>query len=386
MWDTGLSWDSPLPDDLCNEWLKYRSKLEGLNKIRIDRWMGMIQRVQTTLHSFCDASSQAYAAVPYTKTVDVGDVAHISLLTARTKVAPLKGATIPRLELSAALLLAETIQNVRDSLGLMDAPYYLWSDSAIALCWLKKHPTTLKPFISNRVRRIQELTSPDRWYHVRSARNPADCSSRGITPEVLLVHPLWWHGPGVLGSAPSNQPEIPLSQTESDELLAERRSICQSMVLLAQPLNTGRPDGHIMLLTTRFSSIQRLLGTVAIMRRRRHLRQPVVSAQELDDALYTLIRQEQGEHFAADIRQLKSSSGLSSGTKILSLNPLLDENHILRVEGRIHKAELEHDQRFPIILPKSTPFVQPLIRHAHEASYMEERSSCYIPSVAGFGS
>ncbi|XP_036345870.1 uncharacterized protein LOC118755131, partial [Rhagoletis pomonella] len=150
MWAAGLSWDSPLPDDLRNGWLEYRSKLEGLNKIRIDRWMGMIQRVQTTLHGFCDASSQAYAAVIYTKTVDVGDVAHISLLTARTKVAPLKGATIPRLELSAALLLAETIQNVRDSLGLMDAPYYLWSDSAIVLCWLKKHPTTLKPFISNR--------------------------------------------------------------------------------------------------------------------------------------------------------------------------------------------------------------------------------------------
>ncbi|XP_017477979.1 PREDICTED: uncharacterized protein LOC108367793 [Rhagoletis zephyria] len=232
MWAAGLSWNSPLHDDLCNEWLKYRSKLEGLNKIRINRWMGMIQRVQTTLHGYCDASSQAYAAVIYTRTVDVGGVAHISLLTARTKVAPLKGATIPRLELSAALLLAETIQNVRDSLGLIDAPYYLWSDSATVLCWLKKHPTTLKPFISNRVRRIKKLTSPDRWYYVRSAQNPADCASRGITPEELLVYPLWWHGPGVIGSAPSNQPEIPLSQAESDELLAERRSICQSIVLL----------------------------------------------------------------------------------------------------------------------------------------------------------
>ncbi|XP_036320476.1 uncharacterized protein LOC118734987 [Rhagoletis pomonella] len=212
MWAAGLSWDSPLPDDLCNEWLKYRSKLEGLNKIRIDRWMGMVQRVQTTLHGFCDASSQAYAAVIYTKTVDVGDVAHISLLTARTKVAPLKGATIPRLELSEALLLAETIQNVPDSLGLMDAPYYLWSDSAIVLCWLKKHPTTLKPFISNRVRRIQELTSPDRWYHVRSAQNSADGASRGITPEELLVHPLWWHGPGVLAALPQTSPRSLLAR------------------------------------------------------------------------------------------------------------------------------------------------------------------------------
>ncbi|XP_017469233.1 PREDICTED: uncharacterized protein LOC108361176 [Rhagoletis zephyria] len=191
MWSAGLSWDAPLSDDLRDDWINYRSKLELLNKVRVNRWLGMAHGVQTTLHGFCDASSQAYAAVIYTRTVGAGERVQLALLTARTKVAPLKGSTIPRLELSAALLLAETLQAVRSALGLMNAPYYLWSDSSIALCWIKKQPTTLKLYVSNRVRQIQELTSPDRWHHIRSAQNPADCASRGISPLELLEHPLW---------------------------------------------------------------------------------------------------------------------------------------------------------------------------------------------------
>ncbi|XP_054086711.1 uncharacterized protein LOC128921877 [Zeugodacus cucurbitae] len=134
LWSAGLSWDTPLPDDLCREWLKYRSLLPELNQVRIGGWIGMTPHVPTSLHGFCDASVHAYAAVIYTRTSCSNDSVRFTLLTARTKVAPLKAATIPRLELSAVLLLAETLQNVRDAMGLADVPYYLWSDSAIVLC------------------------------------------------------------------------------------------------------------------------------------------------------------------------------------------------------------------------------------------------------------
>ncbi|XP_050324432.1 uncharacterized protein LOC126755732 [Bactrocera neohumeralis] len=372
LWSAGLSWDSPLPDDLCREWLKYRAQLPELNQIRIERWMGMIPRIETSFHGFCDASSHAYAAVIYAKTLHTDGSVRFTLLTARTRVAPLKATTIPRLELAAALLLAETFQNVRDSLGLVDVPYYLWSDSAIVLCWLRKDSATLKPFISNRVRRIQELTSPTRWHHIRSAHNPADCASRGITPGELLVHPLWWHGPKEAEMIYLDSSDVPLSKDESEVLLAEKRNTNKLIALVSHPLYTRRPNGHAILLTERFSNITRLLGTVAIilrwLRNRRHLRQPVISAQELEDALYTIIRLEQQEHFADEIRQLKSSSGLASSSRIMPLNPFIDKNRILRVGGRIHKAELGHDQRFPIILPKSTPLVKLLLHQAHEAT------------------
>ncbi|XP_011193207.1 uncharacterized protein LOC105218993 [Zeugodacus cucurbitae] len=306
----------------------------------------MTSHVPTSLHGFCDASSHTYAAVIYIRTSCFDDSIRFTLLTARTKVAPLKAATISRLELSPALLLAETLQNVRDAMGLVDVPCYLWSDSAIVLYWLKKNPTTLKPFICNRVRRIQELTSPTRWHHIRSAQNPADCACRGITPEELLVHPLWWLGPKEKFIIYSINNDTLLSKDESEVIVSETR-------------NTNK-------------IITRLLRTIAIilrwLRRRRHLRKPVIVTQELDDALYTILSLEQEEHFSDEIRHLKSRSSLVSSSRILPLNPYLDENQILQVGGRIHKAELANDQRFSIILSKSTPLVKLLLQQAHKVT------------------
>lgn len=81
-----------------------------------------------------------------------------------------------------------------------------------------------------------------------------------------------------------------------------------------------------------------------------------------------MIRLEQAINFTAEIKQLKASSGLSSSSKILSLNPFLDEHLILRIGGRLHKAEMEHDQRFPLILRRFSPLVHLLIRQAHETT------------------
>ncbi len=99
LWSAGLSWDSPLPEDLCRDWLNYRSQLPELNQIRVEWWMGTIPRVQTSFHGFCDSSSHAYAAVIYAKTSNTNGSVRFTFLTARTKVAPLKTATIPRLDL-----------------------------------------------------------------------------------------------------------------------------------------------------------------------------------------------------------------------------------------------------------------------------------------------
>ncbi|XP_050339483.1 uncharacterized protein LOC126765841 [Bactrocera neohumeralis] len=120
LWSTGISWDTPLPKDLCHIWSKFRDDLSILDKVRVPRWLSMDATNRTSLFDFCDASQKAYAAVVYARTIDNDDKAKISLLTARTKVAPLKGATIPRLELCGAPLLAKTICNVRKALSLED--------------------------------------------------------------------------------------------------------------------------------------------------------------------------------------------------------------------------------------------------------------------------
>lgn len=70
LWLSGIDWDTPLPEDLAKEWYTFCNGLSTLQHLRVPRWVGMQEPEQTTLYGFCDASTRAYAAVIYTRTVD----------------------------------------------------------------------------------------------------------------------------------------------------------------------------------------------------------------------------------------------------------------------------------------------------------------------------
>lgn len=148
------------------------------------------------LHRFCDASQNAYGACVYIRT-DLGSGGYRSeLLCLRSRVAPLKAVSLPRLELSAALLLAQLISKVKDSL---DSPVrtFLWSDSTIALNWIASSSRNWSVFVANRVGEIQRSTQISDWRHVSSSDNPADLLSRGIYPSDLVASFMWWQLPTV---------------------------------------------------------------------------------------------------------------------------------------------------------------------------------------------
>ena len=85
-------------------------------------------------------------------------------------------------------------------------------------------PQLLKTFVGNRVSRIVELISPDRWRHVNGTDNPDDCASKGLFPSELLEHDLWWNGPDWLKSSSSDRPKplVDLDVGPSDE----EREVC----------------------------------------------------------------------------------------------------------------------------------------------------------------
>ena len=145
-------------------------------------------------HSF-DASEEAYAGVVYLRMVDTLSHVHISLVTSKTKVAPIKRLTIPRLELCGAHLLARILRHVQQVFRIPVNDIYAWTDSMVVLSWLTGNPRRFKPYVGNRVSHIIESIPPDRWNHVSGTENPADCASRGLYPSELLEHRLWWDGP-----------------------------------------------------------------------------------------------------------------------------------------------------------------------------------------------
>ncbi|XP_053614051.1 uncharacterized protein LOC128677326 [Plodia interpunctella] len=194
LWIVGLSWDDKLPPGLIQEWYQYRKELLKLECYHIPRWVHRRNSdIKIELHGFSDASSSAYAAVVYIHCVTVDNNIYTHLVTAKTKVAPIKQISIPRLELCAAVLVTKLLLEVSEILNIDKSEIHVWTDSTIVLAWLADHPSRWKTFV-NRTSEILTSLDATQWSYVQTKENSADCASRGISPSELLEHKLWKNG------------------------------------------------------------------------------------------------------------------------------------------------------------------------------------------------
>ncbi|KAF2891331.1 hypothetical protein ILUMI_14842 [Ignelater luminosus] len=183
-----VSWDESLSRGLHNKWLSFRSELVRLNDIKIPRHVVCNNPTRIELHGFADASTFAYGGYLYIRSTNEKNQVFTRLHCSKTRVAPSKTITIPRLELSAALILARLASQVMRAIQINFSKCVLWSDSTVTLDWLKTHPNLLKTFVANRVGEIQEMTEHATWKHVPTNSNPADLLSRGV-PLKELANP-----------------------------------------------------------------------------------------------------------------------------------------------------------------------------------------------------
>ena len=178
-----FDWDDPLPEVMSDTWKKLFKEIESLKKVEFPRCLQPKEvSGPSELHVFADASKDAYGAVAYLVwTTPYGF--HVSLVSAKARVAPLRHTTIPRLELMAALIASRLAHTIVEESKLKPSSVTFWSDSTIVLNWLCSESTSFKPFVGVRVAEIQESWSPSSWRYVPSKENPADDLSRGITVE-----------------------------------------------------------------------------------------------------------------------------------------------------------------------------------------------------------
>ncbi|XP_041451687.1 uncharacterized protein LOC121405147 [Drosophila obscura] len=191
LWREHLDWDESLPTALHSTWIDLRNSLASISRISFPRVVhnsGTIVEV----HGFCDASMEAYGACIYV--VSRQGESSSNVLCSKSRVAPLKSLSIPKLELSGAHLLAKVMRNLKET-GIFPGQFYCWSDSSTALSWIRDEPAKFQVFVANRVATIQELTQGMEWRYVPTLLNPADMLSRGSLPCYLIQSELWFHGP-----------------------------------------------------------------------------------------------------------------------------------------------------------------------------------------------
>ncbi|KAL0860136.1 hypothetical protein ABMA27_010443 [Loxostege sticticalis] len=128
LWLAGINWDEKLPSVILKEWITYRNELVNLTHFKLPRWMKTKADDQVVgLHGFADASNAAYSAVVYLRVVDSDGNIHVSLVTCKPKVEPIKQISIPKMELCGATLLSKLLKEVSQGLNIEFLHRYRWS-------------------------------------------------------------------------------------------------------------------------------------------------------------------------------------------------------------------------------------------------------------------
>ncbi|XP_045462033.1 uncharacterized protein LOC123672092 [Harmonia axyridis] len=364
LWVDKVEWDQTVSKSIYEKWIRFCEDLQHLNKISIPRYVLSPEAEIIELHGFSDASEAAYGACVYVryKNKNVKGY-HLRLLCAKSRVAPIKQVTLPRLELMAAVLLVELQEKVRQALKIKFDRFHFWTDSMITLCWIQSTPKRWNTFVANRVSKIQSSTEIQDWHYIKSKDNPADLISRGVNINQLIDSRFWWNGPPYL-SEDSDLPTTGISMR--NEMIPEQR------ILVNMATTSRQPTFEIF---DRFSTFSKLKRVVAYCLRFFHNSKltaekrvvGVLTIEELETASKVLIKLAQQQSFEREIVDLKAARTISSSSPLLRLNPFLDEKGIMRVGGRLQNAEnLSFNKKHPILLHNKHKLTEIILIEEHK--------------------
>ena len=368
----GFNWNDEVPKDILVLWINWITDLENLCNITVPRCLKPanfgpgVSRVE--VHTFADASEKGYGICVYLRILNENNSASSRLLFGKSRVVPLKGCTIPRLELQAAVLGAKVSSQLSQELSLtVDAQYY-WSDSQIVLAYLQNTRKKLKTYVKNRVTVIYELTSVAQWNYIPSQENPADLASRGCGVSHLLDS-AWFEGPPILStdldmtsvsqlrfSIPEDNPEVQSEKIASHVISAQQSpllSVIENLSTWSLAIKVSSVVKHIL----EYHKFEQYSSSVC----------------KLQAGTEFLIQQVQSLYYPSEIAALKAGKPLPLNSHIIRLDPFIDASGLLRVGGRLKTALIPELEKHPVIIPKKCVIADLIVRHYHEKTAHQGR-------------
>lgn len=368
LWLLKLGWDDEIPTANAQAWFQFASALPALNTVAIPRHVVGSSPAYVELHIFTDASQMAYGACAYVRTVNADSTVTSQLLCSKSKVAPLKPLSIPRLELCGALLGARLYEKVRQSLHIQFQNIVFWCDSTIVLGWLRMTPNLLKTFVQSRIVEIHELTQEHPWCHVSTKENPADLVSRGSQLNTIATSPFWLHGPSFL-----SEPTFQVNSDHVTQFAAESElpEVKQRPIVSLAANSESTPSLFPFNRFSQFNRMRRagayLLRFIHNIRTKNNRRYGPLSVSELKYSDLMLIRFSQIESFGREYNLILNNKSIKSKNNLSKLTLFIDDNKILRVGGRLHNSsEFAYDKKHPILISSKHWFTELLFRHEHK--------------------
>ena len=385
--DSKLKWDDPLPDDLDRRFKILLEELSSLQCMEIPRAVLTDCTNVPTLICFCDASQLGMCAAVYVRSCNEHGEVQSRLLTAKTRVAPSQSQSIPRLELSAAVIGSRLVSKILATKAKFDVCFL--TDSKVVIGMISNTKSLLKDYVGSRVAEIRSLTNLKDWGWLRSENNIADLGTRGGTPkDTQSVE--WLEGPGFVKEPLENWP-VEFISTETDDAT-------QDLFLTVLP-ETFAIDAK------NFSDVQRLVRTTAFCFRYVHILRSkpsqsgtITVSRNFDYSRIQLTADEveKAEQHWINLASTSLIYDVEAG-KLSSLRPEIvkdDDGNVVKIvtSGRLGKLlKIGYDVNQLILLDGNHPFTYLILKKIHEERHggdnyvlFRSRSRFWIPNARKF--
>ncbi|XP_062533302.1 uncharacterized protein LOC134202288 [Armigeres subalbatus] len=375
VWRSGIGWDDQVNETIFERWQTWLKVLPTIEKISISRCYiseSSIHYRDIQLHTFVDASENGIAATCYLR-FNHQDVVECKIVAAKTRVAPLKFLSIPRLELQAALIGSRLARTLSEALTIHITRRVFWSDSQDTLCWIRSDHRRYSPFVAFRVSEILELTEMAEWRYVPTDLNVADDGTKWKGLPNLKPQARWFNGPQFLYLAEDHWPRTSKGSGTTD---LELRPSAMAHFTASDPIVQVNDFSNWGRLVRVIAFVQRFSNNCKLKRLKKSITSCPLSSSEINLAESYLLRQAQLESYPDEVALLQRSqdeSTLPLKTPLPKTSPLhqkspwLDQNGVLRMRGRITNCDYAtEDAKNPIILPRDHPTTKLIIAHFHQ--------------------